>query len=132
MADPHGDAAARFETERLRQRVRELEQVLAERGVPDQPEGGPHHEVAAAREQVVELEERLQSLARSARGAVHSLSNDLTLAVGYVELLRMHSALPPELRDLVQGAAGGLAAASQHLEQLHRGLRAASESTGES
>jgi hypothetical protein len=132
MADANRDAAARFETERLRQRVRELEQVVAERSAPDQAEEKSRHEATESREQVLELEERLQSLARSGRDAVHALSNDLTLAVGYLELLRMHSALPVELRDLVQGAADGLAAASQHLDELHRRLRAATGSTPES
>ncbi len=129
MADAPGDATALSETERLRRRVRELERVVAERGALVAAEGQPGSEVADAREQARALEERLRTVTRSAREAVHLLSNDLTLAVGYVELLQWHAALPPELRELVRGAGDGLATASQHLEQLHRDLRAASEPT---
>jgi len=47
-------------------------------------------------------------------------------AVGYVELLQVHAALPADARQLIRGAAEGLATATHHLELLHRDLRAAS------
>jgi len=132
MADAHGDAAgALSETERLRRRLRELERTIAERSAPAGSDGEPCGALAAAGEAAHAPDEQLQAAARSARDVVHLLSNDLTLAVGYVELLQVHSALPAELRELVQGAADGLAAASQHLERLHRALRAASERAGD-
>ena len=131
MADAHGDATgALSETEILRRRLRELERVVAERSASASPASEPLGDRAAAGEETRAPDEQFQAAARSARDLVHLLSNDLTLAVGYIELLRAHAALPAELRELVQGAAGGLAAASQHLERLHRDLRAASEPPG--
>lgn len=81
------------------------------------------------REQVDALAAQLRAVMRSAREVVHLLSNDLTLAVGYVELLQVHPSLPEELRELVQGAADGLETATHNVERLHRDLRTASETT---
>ena len=84
-------------------------------------------QVEEAREQARLSEERLQEVTRAARDVLHLLSNDLTLAVGYVELLQVHPALPAEVRDLVQGASDGLETASQNIERLHAGLRPSSQ-----
>jgi hypothetical protein len=88
-----------------------------------------HRDLVDAREQVSALEAQLRAVTRSAREMVHLLSNDLTLAVGYVELLQVHPSLPEELRELVQGAADGLETAAHNVERLHRDLRTASETT---
>jgi hypothetical protein len=81
------------------------------------------------REQVDALEAQLRAVTRSAREMMHLLSNDLALAVGYVELLQVHPSLPEELRELVKGAADGLETATHNVERFHRDLRTASETT---
>jgi PAS domain S-box-containing protein len=68
------------------------------------------------------LANRLESLTRAARELAHLLNNDLALAVGTTQLLQLEPepALPDQLRALVDEAALGLAAATEHIDQLHR------------
>ena len=106
-------------------RGHELLPLAVEETVPDDEGADWRREAEAARQQARALEEQLAGITGTARAVAHLLSNDLTLAVGFIELLQAHPALPPELRAFVDGAADGLAAASQDVARLHRELRAA-------
>jgi signal transduction histidine kinase len=82
---------------------------------------GTHPEQAAA---IGVLESRLRDEARlegarlAAREMAHLLNNDLAVAVGLVDLLQHYYDLPPQLRMLLDDAAGSLHAAARHIEQL--------------
>jgi hypothetical protein len=45
------------------------------------------------------------------------------VAVGFVDILQEHVTLPPDLRDLLEGAATSLDAAARHIEQLQSVVR---------
>jgi hypothetical protein len=92
----------------------------------DVAEAGPEH---LPRPAVDVLDHRLREEARlegvrlAAREMAHLLNNDLAVAVGCVELLQAQSDLPPQLLDLLRGAASSLDAAARHVEQLQRVVR---------
>lgn len=62
-----------------------------------------------------------------ARQLQHLLSNQLTVAFGYAELLTIHPALPPVLLPQLQQVCQAAADATRTLEQLHQLIRALSE-----
>src|SRR5204863_2199635 len=61
---------------------------------------------------------RLQGVVLTGRELSHLLSNDLAMAVGWIDLLRDHPDLPPELYEVVGDAAVGLERAVEHLKRL--------------
>jgi hypothetical protein len=66
---------------------------------------------------------RLEGVRLAAREMAHLLNNDLAIAVGCVDLLQAQTDLPPDLAELVRGAARSLDAAALHIEQLQRVAR---------
>jgi len=72
-----------------------------------------------------EWAERLAETSKIGRRLAHRLNNDLTLAVGAVELLQHRAELPPELRSLVVDATGRLNAAIEHIAEFQEAMRAA-------
>ena len=68
-------------------------------------------------------EARLEGVRLAAREIAHLLNNDLAVAVGFVDLLREHGQLTPELSDLLRGAVTSLDTAARHIEQLQSVVR---------
>lgn len=79
----------------------------------------------AAREETA----RLQGVVLTGRELGELLSNDLTTALGWMDVLRQHPALPPELRAVAEDAATGLDRAVVHLQRLQRVSRVATRQT---
>jgi signal transduction histidine kinase len=65
-------------------------------------------------------EARLEGVRLTAREMAHLLNNDLAVAMGCVDLLQAQADLPPDLAELIRGAARSLDAAALHIEQLQR------------
>ncbi|MFN8634689.1 MAG: hypothetical protein U0893_12605 [Chloroflexota bacterium] len=72
---------------------------------------------------------RLQGVILTGRELGHLLSNDLAMAVGWIDLLREHPRLPAELRKSVRDAAFGLDRAVEHLHRLQQVNRVATHET---
>jgi hypothetical protein len=72
---------------------------------------------------------RLQGVILTGRELSHLLSNDLAMAVGWIDLLREHPDLPPDLREVVDDAAVGLERAADHLKRLQQVNRVATRET---
>lgn len=72
---------------------------------------------------------RLQGVILTGRELSHLLSNDLAMAVGWIDLLREHPELPPDLREVVDDAAVGLERAAEHLKRLQQVNRVATRET---
>ena len=72
---------------------------------------------------------RLQGVILTGRELSHLLSNDLAMAVGWIDLLREHPDLPAELREVVDDAAVGLERAAEHLKRLQQVSRVATRQT---
>jgi PAS domain S-box-containing protein len=63
---------------------------------------------------------RLEGALLAARTAQHRLSNELSLLVGYGDLLSRDPRLPDDLREMLREAQGGVEAAADILHQLQR------------
>ena len=72
---------------------------------------------------------RLQGVVLTGRELSHLLSNDLAMAVGWIDYLREHPDLPPDLRDVVDDASVGLERAVEHLKRLQQVNRVAVRET---
>jgi hypothetical protein len=72
---------------------------------------------------------RLQGVILTGRELSHLLSNDLAMAVGWVDILREDPALPRHLRPAVDDAALGLTRAAEHLGRLQQVNRVATRET---
>lgn len=68
-------------------------------------------------------EARLEGVHLAAREIAHLLNNDLAVAVGLVDILHEHAKLPPDLQELLEGAALSLDQAARHIEQLQSVVR---------
>ena len=60
---------------------------------------------------------------------MHLLSNDLALAVGAIELLRLQADLMPNALMLLRQAEAGLNAADHHLRSLQKVVRVRTKNT---
>lgn len=72
---------------------------------------------------------QLRAITLAARQLAHLLNNDLTLAVGLIELLGLRGQLPADLAQLARDAARGLAAASERLRQFQQVVRIVTRET---
>lgn len=72
---------------------------------------------------------RLQGVMLTSRELSHVLGNDLAVLVGWIDLLRTHPDLNPELRPLVDEASGGMDRATRHLRRLESVQRIAVHET---
>ena len=66
---------------------------------------------------------RLEGVTLAAREIVHLLTNDLTLAVGAVDLANGRSDVTPYLGELLRDIESGLGAAEYHLRELQKVVR---------
>jgi DNA-binding response OmpR family regulator len=72
---------------------------------------------------------QLVAVTLAARELAHVLNNDLALPVGALELLKEDPALLPHLRQIVEEAGAGLAAAAGHVRQLQQVVRIQTKET---
>ena len=72
---------------------------------------------------------QLEAVNLAARELAHVLNNDLALPVGAFELLADDPALPPHLREIVEGSSNGLNAAVEHVRRLQQIVRVARKDT---
>lgn len=72
---------------------------------------------------------RLQGVILTGRELSHLLSNDLAMTVGWIDYLREHPDLPPDLREVVDDASVGLDRAVEHLKRLQQVSRVATRET---
>jgi hypothetical protein len=72
---------------------------------------------------------RLQGVVLTGRELSHLLSNDLAMTVGWIDILRDHPDLPPDLREIVDDAVVGLERAVEHLKRLQQVNRVAVRET---
>lgn len=79
--------------------------------------------------ETAEARGRLEGVTLAAREMVHLLTNDLTLAVGAVEVARERGDLEPDLDHLLRDVEAGLAAAERHLHELQRVVRVKTKDT---
>ena len=79
--------------------------------------------------ETAEARGRLEGVTLAAREIVHLLTNDLTLAVGAVDLARGRSDVSPFLGELLRNIEAGLSAAEDHLRELQKVVRVATKET---
>jgi DNA-binding response OmpR family regulator len=79
--------------------------------------------------ETAEARGRLEGVTLAAREIVHLLSNDLSLAVGAIELMRLQTDLVPNALLLMRQAEAGLAAADRHLRSLQKVVRVRTKET---
>ncbi|MFN8636788.1 MAG: response regulator [Chloroflexota bacterium] len=72
---------------------------------------------------------QLVAVTLAARELAHVLNNDLALPVGALELLREDPGLLPHLRQIVEEAGAGLAAAAGHVRRLQQVVRIQTKET---
>jgi CheY-like chemotaxis protein len=72
---------------------------------------------------------QLVAVALAARELAHVLNNDLALPVGALELLKEDPVLPLHLRQIVDEAGAGLAAAAGHVRRLQQVIRIQTKET---
>jgi len=72
---------------------------------------------------------RLEGVTLATREIVHLLSNDLSLAVGAIELMRLQPDLSPNALVLLRQAESGLNAADRHLRSLQKVVRVRTKET---
>ena len=83
----------------------------------------------SARHIHVQLVDDLEGVTLAAREIVHLLSNDLSLAVGAMELMRLQPDLTPNALVLLRQAESGLNAADRHLRSLQKVVRVRTKET---
>jgi len=72
---------------------------------------------------------RLEGVTLAAREIVHLLTNDLTLAVGAVDLAAHRTDLAPDVAQLLADIESGLGAAECHLRELQKIVRVETKNT---
>ncbi|MFN8635414.1 MAG: response regulator [Chloroflexota bacterium] len=86
-------------------------------------------QLSATLAETAEARGRLEGVTLAAREMVHLLSNDLSLAVGAIELLRLQSHLAPSALVLIRQVETGLNAADRHLRSLQKVVRVHTKET---
>ena len=86
-------------------------------------------QLSATLAETAEARGRLEGVSLTAREIVHLLSNDLSLAVGAIDLLRLRVDLTPTALALLREAEAGLVAADHHLRSLQRVVRVRTKET---
>ncbi len=79
--------------------------------------------------EALQREGQLEGVLLAARELAHLLNNDLVVPAGTLEVLQYHASLPPDLRDLVNGAAAALMSATEHIQQFQRVVRIETKET---
>jgi DNA-binding response OmpR family regulator len=111
------------------ERVTSLHQRLAEQNGRLETLLREQEQLSATLAETAEARGRLEGVSLAAREIVHLLSNDLSLAVGAIELLRMQADLMPNALVLLRQAESGLAAADHHLRLLQKVVRVRTKET---
>lgn len=91
-------------------------------GVDTRPESTTSSQVGVLESRLRD-EARLEGVRLAAREIAHLLNNDLSVAVGFVDILQSEAALNPDLRILLESASISLDAAIRHIEQLQQVVR---------
>jgi DNA-binding response OmpR family regulator len=86
-------------------------------------------QLSATLAETAEARGRLEGVTLAAREIMHLLSNDLSLAVGAIELMRLQADLGPNVLLLLRQAEAGLAAADRHLRSLQKVVRVRTKET---
>jgi len=111
------------------QRVTSLHRQLADQNRALETLLAEQEELSATLAETAEARGRLEGVTLAAREMVHLLSNDLSLAVGAIELLRMQSDLAPSALILMRQVEAGLNAADRHLRSLQKVVRVRTKET---
>src|SRR4051794_5429888 len=90
---------------------------------------GQQQALAGTLADTAEARGRLEGVTLTAREIVHLLTNDLTLAVGAVDLARGRADVTPFLGDLLHDIEAGLSAAEYHLRELQKVVRVETKDT---
>ncbi|MGE3270070.1 MAG: PleD family two-component system response regulator [Chloroflexota bacterium] len=85
--------------------------------------------LSATLAETAEARGRLEGVTLVAREIVHLLSNDLALAVGAIELMRLQPDLQPSALVLLRQVEAGLNAAEHHLRSLQKVVRVRTKDT---
>ena len=86
-------------------------------------------QLSATLAETAEARGRLEGVTLAAREIVHLLSNDLALAVGAIELMRLQTDLQPSALVLLRQVEAGLNAAEHHLRSLQKVVRVRTKDT---
>lgn len=111
------------------QRVTSLHRRLAQQNARQETLLREQEQLSATLAETAEARGRLEGVTLAAREIVHLLSNDLALAVGALELLRLQSELTPNALMLLRQAETGLNAADHHLRLLQKVVRVRTKET---
>jgi DNA-binding response OmpR family regulator len=86
-------------------------------------------QLSATLAETAEARGRLEGVTLVAREIVHLLSNDLALAVGAIELIRLQGGMTPNVLVLLRQVEAGLSAAERHLKSLQKVVRVRTKET---
>jgi response regulator RpfG family c-di-GMP phosphodiesterase len=111
------------------ERVTTLHRRLAHQNTRQEALLREQEQLSAILAETAEARGRLEGVTLAAREIVHLLSNDLSLAVGAIELLRLQMDLMPNALDLLHQAETGLNAADRHLRSLQKVVRVRTKET---
>ena len=111
------------------ERVTSLHRRLAHQNARQEILLREQEQLSATLAETAEARGRLEGVTLVAREIVHLLSNDLALAVGAIELLRLQTDLTPNAMVLLHQAESGLNAADHHLRSLQKVVRVRTKET---
>jgi DNA-binding response OmpR family regulator len=111
------------------ERVTSLHRRLAEQNTALGALLHEQEQLSATLAETAEARGRLEGVTLAAREIVHLLSNDLSLAVGAIELLRMQTDPAPSALMLLRQVETGLNAADLHLRSLQKVVRVRTKET---
>jgi DNA-binding response OmpR family regulator len=111
------------------ERVTSLHRRLAQQNTRQEALLREQEQLAATLAATAEARGRLEGVNLAAREIVHLLSNDLALAVGAIELMRLQTDLMPNALMLLRQAEIGLNAAENHLRSLQKVVRVRTKET---
>jgi DNA-binding response OmpR family regulator len=111
------------------ERVTSLHRRLSQQNARQDALLREQEQLAATLAETAEARGRLEGVTLAAREIVHLLSNDLALAVGAIELMRLQTDLMPNALMLMRQAEIGLNAADHHLRSLQKVVRVRTKNT---